>query len=268
LPPAERAAAGAEARRTAVVTVYSWAGGTGRTQIVASLGVLLAGRGLRVGLLDTNLAAPGLHVLFGLLPAPEAPSLADYLFGDREIETVGYDVTAELGPARSKPGAGALIMVPSWISDADELGHALARHVDVGLLADGIERLARECALDVLLLDTQNGVNRAAVVALLAADLQLLLVTGAVGEREGMALLQPLVAAPERVLPVHAGPTRAAAAVQDVFGIPVATVLPHAPELYRLGRAGQFVHTHPRHPLTLRLTELADRIHHRVAPAG
>jgi MinD-like ATPase involved in chromosome partitioning or flagellar assembly len=251
--------------RASVVTVYSWAGGTGRTQTVASLGVLLAARGMRVGILDASLSAPGLHALFGLSPAAAPLSLADYLFRDNEIETVGYDVSWAVGPVRS--ARASLSLIPGWISGADQLVHALARHLDLGLLADGIERLARVCGLDVLLIDAQNGVHGSAVVALLAADLQLLLVTGSAGEQEGLTTLGPLVAGPEHAMLVLSGPARAAAEVQQVRGVPVATALPYTPELERLGRARPFVHAHPHHPLTRRLTELADRIQHMTGRA-
>jgi len=256
-------AADGDARQTLVVTVYSWAGGTGRTHTVAGLGILLAARGLRVGLLDTNLAAPALHGQFDLPATAERLNLAGYLFGDDEIETIGYDVTADggLGPDR-----GALVLVPCRVSGADNLGHALARHVDLGLLSDGIERLARQHNLDVLLLDTQNGMNRSAVVPLLAADLQLLLVTGSIGEEEGMLTLGPLVAGPEQALAVLAACSREAV-VRQIRGIPVGTALPYATELVRDSRARRFLHAHPKHPLTRRLTELADHIENRVSLA-
>jgi septum site-determining protein MinD len=247
-----------------VVTVYSWSGGTGRTLTVASLGLLLAARGLRVGMLDTDLAAPALHTHFGLAPGDHPLSLADYLFGDTEIEAAAYEVTGAVMPSPGPPG-GALLLVPSWVDGADELGHALSRHVDLGLLTDGIDRFAREAALDVVLLDTQNGLNRSAVVALLAADLQLLLVTGSTAELEGMVLIEPLLAGAERVVPVLAAPGRGATAVGAVAGVQVTAALPYATELQRGVHSGQFVQAHPSHPLTARLGELADRIEHRVA---
>jgi MinD superfamily P-loop ATPase len=252
------------AARTLVVTVYSWAGGTGRTSTVAALGVLLAARGLRVGLMDTHLAAPRLHSQFDLPPAAEQLNLADYLFGSDEIESVGYDVTAACaGPV---PAAGTLTLVPCRVSGAEELGHALARHIDLGLLADGIDRLARQRELDVLLVDTQNGINRSAVVPLIAADLQVLLVDGSVSEREGMTSLGPLLAGPEQSLIVLSA-SAGEAVVRHIGGLPVATALPYATELRRDCRASQFLWDHPRHPLTQRLGDLADHVENRIALA-
>ncbi len=119
----------------------------------------------------------------------------------------------------------------------------------------------------MLLIDTQNGVNGSAIVALLAADLQLLLVTGSAGEHEGLTTLGPVVAEPAHALLVASATARAAATLQQIRGIPVAAALPYAPELQRFRQALPFVRAHPQHPLTGELNALADRIQHRAQAA-
>lgn len=49
---------------TRTVSFYSYKGGTGRTLLVANVGVLLARLGLRVVLVDLDLEAPGLPYKF------------------------------------------------------------------------------------------------------------------------------------------------------------------------------------------------------------
>jgi len=49
-----------------IISIHSFRGGTGKSNVTANLAMLLAQSGRRVGVVDTDLQSPGLHVLFGL----------------------------------------------------------------------------------------------------------------------------------------------------------------------------------------------------------
>ena len=49
-----------------IISVHSYRGGTGKSNITASLATLLATNGRRVGVVDTDIQSPGIHILFGL----------------------------------------------------------------------------------------------------------------------------------------------------------------------------------------------------------
>lgn len=49
-----------------IVSIHSFRGGTGKSNIAANLSTLLAAEGRRVGVIDTDIQSPGIHVLFGL----------------------------------------------------------------------------------------------------------------------------------------------------------------------------------------------------------
>lgn len=52
-----------------VVCVHSFRGGTGKSNLSANLAAQLSLRGRRVGVVDTDIQSPGIHVLFGLAGA-------------------------------------------------------------------------------------------------------------------------------------------------------------------------------------------------------
>jgi septum site-determining protein MinD len=56
-----------------IVSVHSFRGGTGKSNTTANLAALLPRKGHRVGVVDTDIASPGIHVLFGLAEGPDGP---------------------------------------------------------------------------------------------------------------------------------------------------------------------------------------------------
>ena len=49
-----------------IVSVHSFRGGTGKSNATANLAILMAAQGRRVGVVDTDIQSPGIHVLFAL----------------------------------------------------------------------------------------------------------------------------------------------------------------------------------------------------------
>ena len=49
-----------------IISVHSFRGGTGKSNTTANIAALLAMDGERVGVVDTDIASPGIHVLFNL----------------------------------------------------------------------------------------------------------------------------------------------------------------------------------------------------------
>lgn len=49
-----------------IISIHSFRGGTGKSNTTANLAALLALAGQRVGVIDTEIQSPGIHVLFGL----------------------------------------------------------------------------------------------------------------------------------------------------------------------------------------------------------
>ncbi len=49
-----------------IISVHSFRGGTGKSNTAANMAAMLALDGKRVGVVDTDIQSPGIHVLFGL----------------------------------------------------------------------------------------------------------------------------------------------------------------------------------------------------------
>ena len=64
----------------AILSVHSFRGGTGKSNTTASLAVVYARRGLKVGVIDTDIQSPGIHVVFGIAGDEVTASLNDFLF--------------------------------------------------------------------------------------------------------------------------------------------------------------------------------------------
>jgi MinD-like ATPase involved in chromosome partitioning or flagellar assembly len=103
-----------------VISVHSFRGGTGKSNITASLAALMASRGQRVGAIDADIQSPGIHVLFGMDDALMPHSLNHYLWGKCEIQQAAYDVTAHIGADI----AGRIFLIPSS-SKAGEIARIL-----------------------------------------------------------------------------------------------------------------------------------------------
>src|SRR5437588_9973724 len=96
-----------------IVSVHSYRGGTGKSNLAANLASSVVQLGKRVAVIDTDIQSPGLHVLFGLDVHTLGKTLNDYLYGRCSIEQAAYDVTSRLGPGVAPEGA--LYFVPSSV---------------------------------------------------------------------------------------------------------------------------------------------------------
>ena len=63
-----------------IVSIHSYRGGTGKSNLTANLAVCLASSGKRVAVVDTDIQSPGIHLLFGLEDTSGLKTLNDYLW--------------------------------------------------------------------------------------------------------------------------------------------------------------------------------------------
>jgi two-component system cell cycle response regulator len=235
-----------------VVIFCSFRGGVGKSEAVANLGVLLAAAGLKVGLLDANLQAPGLHLPFAV--------------GVNELNTTVQDVLSEVGgkaPLEIKvSGSGQLLLIPGS-SRLQKMAHLLRQGYPPQVFTQGLKGLAQELELDFLLVDTQAGLNEEMLLGMLMCRQTVIVTRDNPREFEGVSAL---VQVAERLkvgnlsLLVNAsaepGPVDA---LETTFQLPVLGVLPHTPELAR-PRGEVFAQSHPDHPFTAALSQVVVRL--------
>src|SRR2546421_9460191 len=137
-----------------IVSVHSFRGGTGKSNLTANLATTVAAHGRRVGIVDTDIQSPGIHVIFGLEEGQVNRALNDYLWGRCAIEDTAYDIT----PPPVSAQRGTIFLIPSSVKTG-EITRILQEGYDVGLLNDGFEQLLDKLTLDYLLIDTHPGLN-------------------------------------------------------------------------------------------------------------
>lgn len=249
-----------------IISIHSFRGGTGKSNIIANVTALLAASGLRVGVVDTDIQSPGIHVLFGVDVEQITRSLNDYLWGRCEIKDTALNVTESLRALDPKL-KGEVFVIPSSIK-AGEIARILRDGYDVGLLNDGFQRLLLDLNLDVLMIDTHPGLNEETLLSIAISDSLAILmrpdnqdyqgtgVTVEVARQLGVPNLFIVVNKVPQVFDVDEIQAR----VEQTYGCPVVTVLPHSDEMMMLASAGIFVLRYPDHSMTARFKRLATRL--------
>ena len=120
-----------------IISIHSFRGGTGKSNTTANLAVLVARAGRRVGVIDTDIHSPGIHVIFGLKDDAVRYALNDFLWGRCRIEEAAYEVGAAISAmTRGQESSPGLFLIPSSVKTG-EIARVLREGYDVGLLTDG-----------------------------------------------------------------------------------------------------------------------------------
>ncbi len=246
-----------------IISVHSVRGGTGKSNTTASLAALLAQDGRRVGVIDTDIQSPGIHVLFGLDEEEMKYALNDYLWGDCTIEQAAVDVTERLGPSIK----GRIFLIPSSLK-AGEIARVLREGYDMGLLSDGFQELVTGLSLDVLLIDTHPGLNEETLLSIAISDALALIMRPDSQDYQGTGVTVDVaqkLGVPRLLLVVNKVPAAFSEAgvlkrVQETYNCEVGAVLPHSDEMMTLASSDIFALRFPDHLVTKRLRALADRL--------
>jgi septum site-determining protein MinD len=246
-----------------IISVHSFRGGTGKSNTTANVATLLALDGQRVGVVDTDIQSPGIHVLFGLDEDKVTYALNDYLWGKCNIEQAAYDVTANLGATIS----GCVMLIPSSIK-INEITRVLREGYDVGLLNDGYRRLIKELKLDVLLIDTHPGLNEETLLSIAISDTLVIVLRPDQQDYQGTAVTVEVahkLEVPRMVLVVNKVPQAFDAAevkaqAERTYDCPVAAVLLHSDEMMSLGSSAIFALRFPDHPVTQALKAVVQAV--------
>jgi MinD-like ATPase involved in chromosome partitioning or flagellar assembly len=243
-----------------IISIHSFRGGTGKSNTSANLSVILAGRGLRVGVVDTDIQSPGIHVLFGMREDEIKFALNDYLWGRCDIEAAAYDVTSRLGVTLS----GRVYLIPSSINPG-EITRIINEGYDVGMLNDGFQDLIEELDLDVLLIDTHPGLNEETILSIAISDALAIILRPDQQDYQGTGVTVEVARrldVPKMLLIVNKVPQvydddDVKKNVEEAYNVEVAAVLPHSDEMMALASGGIFALHYPDHELTRRMRHAA-----------
>lgn len=248
-----------------IVSIHSFRGGTGKSNSTANLAALVARHGNRVGIVDTDIQSPGIHVLFGFDEQKIKHTLNDYLWGRCLIEEAACDVTSVLGKTRSPDSA--IYLIPSSIKAAD-ITRVLREGFDFELLNDGFQDLADELELDYLFIDTHPGLNEETLLSLTVSDVLVLILRPDNQDFQGTAVTVEVarkLRVPKMLLLINkALPNLDFNAlrqkVEKIYSAPVAGILPVSEEMMQLASSDLFCLRYPTHPFSLEMEKVAKEI--------
>jgi MinD-like ATPase involved in chromosome partitioning or flagellar assembly len=243
-----------------IVSIHSFRGGTGKSNITANIAASLAGDGQRVGVIDTDIQSPGIHILFGLRGNQITHSLNDYLNG---VCSIGETAHRVLDGAVT----GQVFLIPSSIQTND-IVHVLRQGYDIRLLTTAMRELIDALQLDTLLIDTHPGLNEETLFALAISTALGLVLRPDQQDYEGTAVTVEVARSldvPRLLLIVNKSPPAfdpddIKTQVEKAYGCPVAAVLPHSDRMMTLASRGIFALHYPDHPIAVSLKTVARQL--------
>lgn len=246
-----------------LVAIHSFRGGTGKSNVTANLATLLAWTGKRVGVVDTDLQSPGIHIPFGLDQTDITYTLNSFLWGECAIEDAVYDLT----PPVVKQRNGAVCLAPGSFK-TEEITRIVSEGYDITQLSNGLNTIADRLNLDYVFIDTHPGVNNETLLAMALADVLVMILRPDGQDFEGTAVTVEVaqhLGIPKLLLVVNkvlaaldANSIRSL--VEKTYDASVAGVLPMSEEMMLLGSRGLFCLKYPKHPLTQELIEIARQV--------
>ena len=249
-----------------IVAVHSFRGGTGKSNITGNLAVNLAQQGKRVGVIDTDLQSPGIHVLFGLEDADIDRTVNDYLWEECSLYETAHNVSSVL-PEVALAAGGAVYLIPAS-TQANDITRILQTEYNKKRLLEGLQTIAGELQLDVLLIDTHPGINEETLLAIAACSLLILVLRPDYQDYQGTSVIVELarmLSAREMMLLVNkALPGFDVEAYREqletAYDVSVADVLPFSEEMMNLASSEIFSTRYPYHPFSKAVEAVSQRI--------
>lgn len=147
---------------TKIISTHSFRGGTGKSNVTANIAATLANKGYRVGVFDTDIQSPGIHIIFNLSDNKIKYTLNDALWGNCSIEEAAY-------PVYQADNGGTVFLVPSSI-DPNDIARILREKYDASDMHSAFRDLIPALSLDYLLIDTHPGLNEETLLSIAISD--------------------------------------------------------------------------------------------------
>lgn len=248
-----------------IVSIHSFRGGTGKSNGAANLAALVARQGYRVGIVDTDIQSPGIHVLFGFDEDRMQYSLNDYLWGRCLIEEAAYDVSSVLKDSGNKNCC--IYLIPSSIK-ARDITKVLREGFDFGLLNDGFQDIVQALNLDYLFIDTHPGLNEETLLSITISDILVLILRPDQQDFQGTAVTVEVarkLEVPRMLLVVNkALPILDFESLQQqvekTYKATVAGVIPLSEEMIQLASSDIFCLRYPNHPVSQVMEKIARQV--------
>ncbi len=245
---------------TKIISTHSFRGGTGKSNVTANLAALLAQEGYRVGVFDTDIQSPGIHVIFELAETAVVHTLNDFLWGKCAIEDAAYKVY------ESEQG-GEVHLVPSSL-DPNDIARILREKYDASDMHSAFRDLIAALSLDYLLIDTHPGLNEETLLSIAISDSLVIILRPDQQDFQGTSVTVDVarrLRVPEISLVVNKVPPeynfdKVQEQVEHAYHCDVAALLPLSIDIAENGSAALFCLNYPDHPFTEGLKSVVARL--------
>lgn len=255
-----------------IISVHSFRGGTGKSNTTANIAALLATDGARVGVVDTDIASPGIHVLFSMDESDMVHTLNDYLWGKCAIEEAAHDVTKNITDTNGKPidVKGKVFLIPSSIK-AGEIARILREGYDVGLLNDGFRDVIERLDLDYLMIDTHPGLNEETLLSIAISDALIIIMRPDNQDYQGTIVTVDVAKkldVPKMLIVINKVPAQfiangdqqLRADVEEKYEATVGAIFPHSDEMMTLASSGIFSVKFPDNAMSKAMRNLVNQL--------
>jgi septum site-determining protein MinD len=255
-----------------IISIHSFRGGTGKSNLTANIATHIASKGYRVGIVDTDIQSPGIHVLFGFDESMMDKALNDFLWGRAAIDEVAYDISETAGrqPERAFLKGLKLWLIPSSIR-TNEIARVLREGYDVSILNSGFHSLLKTLQLDYLLIDTHPGLNEETLLSIAISSALIIILRPDQQDLQGTAVTVDVARkldVPKLRLVVNKALTRydlkkLRADISATYDAPVSGVLPLSEDVASNASNNIFSALYPDHAWSKVIREIAEDI---IAP--
>jgi MinD-like ATPase involved in chromosome partitioning or flagellar assembly len=252
-----------------IISIHSFRGGTGKSNTTANLAGLVAMEGFRVGIVDTDIQSPGIHVLFGLDKESMGHTLNEFLHDQCSIEDVAYDIGQAPIPAigRDQLAGKDIWLLPSSI-DQSEISEILRNGYDANKLNEGLQTFISKLDLDYLFIDTHPGINEETLLSITISDILVLLMRPDQQDFQGTIVtvdIARLLDVPHLFLTVNKVLSKydfkqVKEEIESAFDCKVAGVMPLTEDLVELGSSDLISLRQPDHPWSQAIKTVAQAI--------
>ena len=241
-----------------IVSIHSFRGGTGKSNITANLATWAAYNGNKVAIIDTDIQSPGIHVIFGLSDQTKSATLNDYLWGKCKIEDVANDITKDLGIKKGK-----LYVLPAAL-EAGAISKILKEGYEVAQMSRGFRDIIKSKKLDYLFIDTHPGLEEETFLSIAVSDILLILMRPDEQDYLGTAVSLEIARKLEvpnmhmiinKVLKSY-NPATVLREVENAFSVPVVSVIPLYDEIIHNASKEIFVLNNKKHAFTKNIDEV------------
>jgi MinD-like ATPase involved in chromosome partitioning or flagellar assembly len=252
-----------------IVSIHSFRGGTGKSNTTANVASLIAVAGKRVGIVDTDIQSPGIHVLFGLNEEKMGRTLNEYLRGDCTIEEVAFPIGDHVGDAegRQQLKGKDLWLIPSSINGR-EISEIIRHGYDVNRLNTGLQTIRKSLKLDYLFIDTHPGLNEETLLSIAFSDILIIILRPDQQDFQGTAVTVDIARSldvPQLLLVVNKALSRydhrqMKETIQNIYRAQVAGVLPLTEDMVDMQSSDIFSLRFPNHPWSVAIRGVAETI--------